>query len=494
LNSITSADSRLPARDEGGQNLPRAGHRASGRWALIAFPVLTIALLLSPGIRLLVFFFPVIAVLLAAYLYRRNLAGYVSLVCWLWFLTPMVRRVLDYRVPGWTQPTPVQLAPPLAVCVPLLWLIADWRRVLQRRAAPLLCIVAVCIYATFLGLLNFPPRLVFQDLLTWVAPLVFAFTLCWHSDQAIELFQAFEKAFLYGLLVVGGYGVAQFFFLPGWDAFWMRWVNMDSIGNPEPKEVRVFSTMNGPQILASFLAVGLIIAFSSRLRIRWVAIPMGLLCLVLSLARSGWVAAVAGTLYLLWHLPQRQRFRLMVAAILAAVVMIAALQNPDLQQVMSQRFDTLSDVKNDTSFMDRAESYRALFAGFLDNPFGLGMGATPAASEATNQHFVHGGWAGDLGDSTVAMIMTTMGLVGGLVLLGSFLPLGRNLFVGASVEVAYTRTMRAVFIAMVAEAALDGIISGPTGFLTWASIAFCIALGVPDNETQPAIEAISVTA
>ena len=173
----------------------------------------------------------------------------------------------------------------------------------------MLCIVAVCIYATFLGLWNFAPRLVFQDLLTWVAPLVFAFTLCRHSDQAIELFQAFEKAFLYGLLVISAYGVAQFFFLPGWDAFWMRWVNMDSIGNPEPKEVRVFSTMNGPQILASFLAVGLIIAFSSRHRIRWVAIPLGLLCLVLSLARSGWVAVVAGTLYLLWHLPHRQRFR-----------------------------------------------------------------------------------------------------------------------------------------------------------------------------------------
>ena len=206
---------------------------------------------------------------------------------------------------------------------------------------------------------------------------------------------------------------------------------MDSIGNPEPKEVRVFSTMNGPQILASFLAVGLIIAFSLRHRIRWVAIPMGLLCLVLSLARSGWVAAVAGTLYLLWHLPHRQRFRLVAVAILAVVVMIGALQNPDLQQVMSQRFDTLTDVRNDTSFMDRVESYRALFAGFLDNPFGLGMGATPAAAEATSQRFVHAGWAGDLGDSTVAMIMTTMGLAGGLVLVGSFLPLARNLFVGA---------------------------------------------------------------
>ena len=69
-----------------------------------------------------------------------------------------------------------------------------------------------------------------------------------------------------------------------------------------------------------------------------------------------------------------------------------------------------------------------------------------------------------------------------------------HLFVGASVEAAYTRTMRAVFIAMVAEPHMTGIISGPTGFLTWASIAFCIALGVPENETEPAMKTISVTA
>jgi hypothetical protein len=457
-------------------------------------PVVTVVLLLSPANRLLLYVFPFMATLLALYLYRRNLAYYVGLVCWLWFLTPMVRRLLDYRA-GWTQPTAVLLGPPLAACVPLVWLIAEWRKVLlQRGLAPLLCILATCFYATFMGLLTFSPRLVFQDLLTWFAPMTFTFMLCRHREQAVELFQAFEKAFLYGLLVVSAYGLVQFFLLPGWDAFWMSWVNMDSIGKPEPTEVRVFSTMNGPQILASFLAVGLIIAFNSRRRIRFVAIPFGLLCLSLSLARSGWVALAAGTLYLLFTLPQRQRFRLVVAAIIAAVVMIAALQNPDVQDVMSQRFQTLTDVRNDTSFMDRIDGYRSLFAGFMDNPFGLGMGATPAVAEATTRMVPHAGWAQDLGDSTIAMVMTTMGLAGSLVLLGSLLPLGRSLFFGASVDATYMRTMQAVLFAMIAEAALDGVISGPTGFLTWASIGFCIALGRAENDSQPEIPAIRVTA
>ena len=51
----------------------------------------------------------------------------------------------------------------------------------------------------------------------------------------------------------------------------------------------------------------------------------------------------AGTLYLLFTLPQRQRFRLVLAGVLAAAAMVAALQNPDLQQVMSVRFQSLTD-------------------------------------------------------------------------------------------------------------------------------------------------------
>jgi hypothetical protein len=453
----------------------------------------TVVLLLSPASRLLLFGFPVMTFALATYLYRRNLARYVGLVCWLWFLTPLLRRLLDYRL-GWIPSMGVLLAPPLAACAPAVWLIAEWRKVLQRQAAPLLCILAACLYATLVGLLNFSPRLVFQDLLGWLAPLVFAFTLCRHSEQAVELFQAFEKAFLYGMIVVSVYGLVQFFLLPQWDALWMAHVNMDSIGNPQPTEVRVFSTMNAPQVLASFLAVGLLIAINSRRKIRFVSIPLGILCLMLSLARSGWVAVAAGSLYLLCKLPQRQRFHLAVAAILSAVVLFVALQNPDLQQVTSQRFESLSDVRNDESFMDRVDGYRALFDGFLNNPFGLGMGATPAIAESTTQIIVHGGWTQDLGDSTVAMIETTMGLAGGLVMLCALLPLGWRLFQGASVNAAYTRTTRAVLIAMIAEAILDAVITGPTGFLTWASIGFCIALGIAGDESQPAIAAVRVTA
>jgi hypothetical protein len=492
---MTSVELYPPDLAELESNALGADHRSpGGRWAIVAVSVMSVVLFVSPAISMLLYGFPLMVFLLAMYLYRRNVADYVGLVCWLWFLTPLFRRLVDYRA-GWIPSTPILLAPPLAIVAPAVWLIVDWRKILRGRAAPLLCFLATCIYATFLGLMNFGARLVFQDLLSWVAPLLFTFLLCRHSEQAVELFQSFEKAFLYGMIVISIYGLVQFFLLPQWDALWMEEIDLASFGMAEPLKVRVFSTMNGPQVLAAFLAVGLIIAFNSRLKVRFVSIPLGLLCLMLSLARSGWVAVVAGCLYLLINLPQRQRFQLVVAVLLAVVGLIIAMQNPDLQQVISQRFETLSDTRDDVSFVARIKGYGAVFDGLMDNPFGLGMGVTPAAVEDKRgtTGFVRGGQTLIPADSTVSDLLTTMGFVGVLATLGLILPLARKLFGGASVNTGYTRTMRAVLIGLIAEALLCTVVAGPIGFLTWASVGFCIALGIADDP-QPARAAIRVAA
>ena len=311
------------------------------------------------------------------------------------------------------------------------------------------------------------------------------------------MFPAFEKAFLYGAIVVSIYGLLQFFVLPQWDVLWMEQLNsiLNTVGNPVATEVRVFSTMNAPQILASFFSVSLLIAFSSRRKIRFISIPLALLCLLLTLARSGWVAMVAGTIYLLFTLPRRQQVQMVLAGVMAVLLLILAMQNQDLQNVISERFQTMTNVKNDVSFGDRMAGYKSVFASFLNNPFGRGMGVTPAITEDASGElgFVHGAESFALQDSTVASVLVTLGLAGALVWVAALFPLGRRLFWMPSVHVASTRTLRAILVALLAETILNAVFSGPTGFLTWSSVGLCLALSTAREEPQAAIAAVGVT-
>jgi hypothetical protein len=476
MNGIT----QMPDKQLIPTSTPMEPLPSKAKWIVRGFVVFIGLLLLSPSGGVLLFVFPALAFVVGAYLYRRHLPTYVSFVCWLWFLSPLLRRMVDYRN-GFHAPATILLAPPLACISPIAWLVADWRKLFHRQTGPLLCMVALCAYGTVLGILNFPIRPVLQDLVSWLAPLIFALMLSRHRDQAPELFRAFERALLYGVLTISIYGIVQFFVVPIWDALWMIQMNstLNSIGNPEPTEIRVFSSMNAPQVLAAFLAAGLILAFNAKSKVRMLAIPLGLLCLMLSLARSGWVAMFAGTAYLAFSSTLKQRLQLVAATAISIVIVLVSLQNPDLNKVISQRFESLSDVKNDESYLDRVNGYRALFMGLADNPFGLGMGSVTAVNEDVSGTLglSYNGVTMNAGDSSLAMLVSTMGLVGTIVVCVLLMQLGMGLFSGTSGNSPQIRALRAVAVGLAAESLLCGMLAGPVGFLLWATVGFSLALG-----------------
>ena len=49
-------------------------------------------------------------------------------------------------------------------------------------------------------------------------------------------------------MVMGAYGVWQYMVAPAWDGFWIESTGLLTFGKPEPRQIRVFSTMhsNGP--------------------------------------------------------------------------------------------------------------------------------------------------------------------------------------------------------------------------------------------------------
>ncbi len=122
----------------------RKEHRPRGNRVMLVFAALTGVALLSPASRFLVYVFPAAATLLSVYLLRKEKGAYVGFVCWLYILTPFVRRVVDYRVGS--PETTLMLAPFLASLVCLIALLPRWAEVLNGRSAPLIYVLGAIFY------------------------------------------------------------------------------------------------------------------------------------------------------------------------------------------------------------------------------------------------------------------------------------------------------------------------------------------------------------
>ena len=80
-------------------------------WRMVlGFFLLTGGLIVAGGSPLVRYGYPAGSVILAFWLFRKAPVTYLSFVWWLSFLSPFIRRVVDYES-GWHDPSPVLLAP-----------------------------------------------------------------------------------------------------------------------------------------------------------------------------------------------------------------------------------------------------------------------------------------------------------------------------------------------------------------------------------------------
>ena len=268
-------------------------------------------------------------------------------------------------------------------------------------------------------------------------------------------------------------------------------LNNPTFGNPEPMQVRVFSLLNAPQILALYLAMGVLLAIRSRSLLRFVAVPAGLIAITLSMARTGWVGLIFGLVYL--ALPDdhaRQRVHLLLLAVGSVVVFAAVLQDPKVSYGVQQRFNTLSDVRHDDSIVARLEGHEVLFASMLRLPLRPGprrpadRRRRPSPADAM---LSRGGKFMLQNDSTLAVFLVSLGLLGAALALAS-------LAMHHPTDPASSRherspevvALKAMLVVLLAEFLLDNIINGPAAFLTWACLGFSLALASqPMPRRQP---------
>jgi hypothetical protein len=316
---------------------------------MVGIPVLCIAGGQGGLLRMV---FPLLSVVVAAFLLWRSKPLYVGLVFWLWFLTPFLRRVADYQG-GWTKSSAVLLAPYIAAGICGLSLLTSFQIFHSRRSIPFVCAFVAIGYGCIIGLLRYPLFNVLQALLNWVVPVIFGMFIYENRALYPEIRRVIEQSFLYCVLLTGAYGIYQYFILPDWDKMWLLNVQTNSFGSVEAMGIRAFSTMNAPVIFAAIMACGLLLLFNLKGRLRLLSAACGFVGLLLTISQASWLSLIAGVIFLMTRMEMRQRVRLAVAVAACCVVAVCLTAVPVIQDLLWQRVETFSDPSQDVSYSAR---------------------------------------------------------------------------------------------------------------------------------------------
>jgi hypothetical protein len=355
-------------------------------------------------IRLL---FPGVMTLLGAILYFYAPIAYLHFNWWLWFLTPFLRRVVDLQA-GWQDPNVMLLAPYLVGALTVFTVLRHLNRARSAFLFPFVVAMVGTLAGYMVGVVRVGLVAATYSLLQWLVPLLMGFHLsvCWRHYPQFRT--AFRQAFVWGTLVVAAYALIQYFFLPEWDAYWVIQSELESVGNPEPLEVRVFSTLNSPAPYGHMMMAGLLVMLSGWNLVNLLAAIPGFAGFLLSLSRQSWGAWVLGVLVMAFMSEGRTRRRLITTVAVCALLGAPLLTVDAISSKIGDRASTLTDLSGDASLDARVATYSGVTLRVLNDPLGYGMGFTGTAQK------VGGGQTRNF-DSGLLDIFLSLGWVGGFL-------------------------------------------------------------------------------
>jgi hypothetical protein len=371
--------------------------------AILALISFTGLLVLAGSGKILNLAFPAGAFVISIFLYFRAPILYVGFVWWLCLLTPLVRRLADYRS-GFTDPSPILLTPYLVILVTLFTLRQHLPKTYGQGGLPFLMAFAAILYAMLTGLILNPPVKVIVATLEWLAPVLFGFHLFSNWHRYLEYRQNLQRVIVWAILIMGVYGIIQYLIAPEWDRVWLTATNLKTMGKPEPLGLRVWSTLNSPEPFAAIMAGCLLLLFTIESKLRLPVSIVGYLSFLLCAVRSGWLGWLAGLFSLILSLKSQLQIRLIITIMVIAVGVIPLTTVEPFAQLINSRLETFSSLENDQSAIERQESYSTLRSSALTSFIGKGISGQKLDSAILSMLFELG-WIG------------TIGYVGGILLL-----------------------------------------------------------------------------
>jgi hypothetical protein len=443
---------------------------------LAVFGVITALCLITIeyGIGVLRILYPVAAVFIGLALYFLSQTGYLTFTFVVWFISPLVRRLIDLNA-GWVDPSPVLLAPLLVTLIsglslPLLF------RVGSKSRCPFLLALAALLYGLGVSLLRPDSAGVTVPLLNFLAPILFGAHIMSNWRHRDQLGEAFDRTMVAAVVAMGLYGILQFQLAPAWDTNWM--INVDSeasatFGTAEPLGIRVFSTLNSPIPFGNVMMAGLLILTNRRGWAGALLACIGYVAFGLSLARTAWLGWAAGALLLIIS-SQLARLRLIFGLALGLAVVIALSSDNPIADVVSKRVQSLVAPKGDFSFNVRLTAYEQYVGALLAEPFGQGV--------ANRGYDINTRVGFGPHDSAVLEILRCLGWFGG----GSYLLAVIMLIYQASVSLKHDtlrlQSYRAIAFGVIPAALFASVFLSVSGVVFWTILSLASAHRIQSTE------------
>jgi hypothetical protein len=411
----------------------------------------------------------------------RAPAQYPGFCMWLWMLSPFVRRVVDWET-SYNVISPVMLAPLLASSLSVWTAIRVGPRLLSGVFLPFSAVIGVCVYGLFLGAVQAGPVAAVYAWLNWVAPVFVGIHILARPRLAAETAMALFGAMSWGTLVIGSYGVWQYFEPQQWDIFWMAASEFTTAGLPLPQQIRVFSTMNSPAPFAYVMMAGLIVLLGEGQTIRWFAATPGLTAFALSLVRSAWGGFVIALGVIVLCSPIKQKGRYVALGALLVALALPLLTVGPIAEVVQARLDSVSAIDRDSSYLDRMSFYADFLSSAFGTPLGAGLGVTGLASRLGSTD----GSLGEFGifDSGVMDVFFTFGWLGAILLVSAGFITWTAL--KAASRNSYALSCAAIASGTVAQMMFSDTLIGASGMLVFPFAALATVQSRRQTRPSPA--------
>lgn len=413
--------------------------------------------------------YPVTNFLLAGYLFARRSPWYAGHCLLLFCFVSLVRRLIDEQA-GWDPSNPVLLTPYLCCVFTVISFFGYWSQRYPRYIGAFLALLLCIAYGTVMAVLHGRIFGALVDALKWSIGPLFAVYVIAHRDKLSEMRAVVEPCLIWAGAAMAAYGVVQFIDPQPWDATWMRNVaqlGLDSIGQPEPFAVRVFSTTNSPGSLAIILCAGIIVGLKRRLPVSALTVTLMIVGLALCQYRNIWAATFLGIVMVAFSQGAALRPANVLALLAIGFSLCSTAIVPRVREAIVQRATTLTALKGDESLKSRLDQYAALARdeNLLE---GGGLAINGASRRLDNEMPVHM-------DGALIEIWRALGVVVGTVFLLSIAVLAGSLFCLAPSLGVHVFFDRAVVVATFILFPMGSVHAGELGFCAWMFLGFSLA-------------------